>query len=64
MPEDKLKARIKQLEGACEAANTALILASKQLNKGQHRLVSLAKLCTDVSNQLALDAEALREAVK
>jgi hypothetical protein len=62
--EQQLHARISKLEVACVAANDALILASKRLQKGQHRLVGLGKLCSDVSDQLALDAEALREACK
>ena len=61
--EQQLEDRIVKLKLAIDKASGAMIDASKRLHKDRHRLVSLASEAQNVSNSLAIEAEALRASV-
>ena len=56
-----LEGKIQCMTQAIEKAAHFMIESSKQLNRNQHRLVGLGATTQNISDQLALEAQKLRD---
>ena len=63
MDEKHMKERIARLEDAIRKASALMIATSKSLHPAGNRMVGLANIARKASDDLAIGAEALRDAL-